>query len=107
MGRFQRHLDRSADRVILQIIDNGRGIEESVLTRIGKEWVSTKSGAGMGGGKGKGLFRAFQNARRLGMGLTVENQTDAQGVIASLGIGPSIGEILQREHEQAPLKIYA
>lgn len=65
--------DVTGDRVAFRVEDDGGGIPEAVLNRIGEPFFSTKEGRGMG----LGVFLARSFAERVGGSLAVES---TQGV---------------------------
>jgi two-component system sensor histidine kinase RegB len=79
-------VEATADAVLFAIHDEGTGIAEADLDRLGEPFFTTKP---TGGGMGLGVFLARAVAERLGGGLTFESQL-GRGTIARLTVPLSL-----------------
>ena len=78
-------VDATAEALLFAIEDQGSGIAEADLDRVGEPFFTTKP---TGGGMGLGVFLARAVAERLGGGLTFESQI-GRGTVARLSISLS------------------
>lgn len=90
-----RVLRIGVERVRVEVIDNGVGIELKNMTRIFSHGFTTRKD-----GHGFGLHRAANLARELGGTLTVHSDGAGQGAIFTLELPIKIGR--QSETEDAP-----
>ncbi len=68
----------------LQVIDNGIGVQDDALRRVGERGFTTKGEMRATLGGGMGLSWVLEKAQRFGGRLVVENRTDTQGAIVSV-----------------------
>src|SRR5690606_19282556 len=79
------HWGWNEEQVRLTIIDDGPGFPPEIIDRIGEPYMSTRHGAGRGGGLGLGLFIAKTLLERSGATLTFRN-SGAPGEGAAIDI---------------------
>jgi two-component system sensor histidine kinase RegB len=78
-------VEATSDALVFAIEDQGTGIAEADLDRVGEPFFTTKP---TGGGMGLGVFLARAVAERLGGGLAFESQL-GRGTIARLSVSLS------------------
>ncbi|OFZ19590.1 MAG: hypothetical protein A2Z20_06455 [Bdellovibrionales bacterium RBG_16_40_8] len=76
-GQVQLQLNREGENIVILIIDNGKGIPEHILPKLGAEGASFGKG-GTESGSGLGLFHARQTIESFGGKLEIES-TEGKG----------------------------
>ena len=74
------------DHVTFTVIDDGPGFPPEILDRIGEPYMSTRQGAGRGGGLGLGMFIAKTLLERSGATIEFRNSSGpGQGAVVHVG----------------------
>ena len=82
-GRVDIEMKKSGEGVSITITDEGCGIDEKILPRVGTEWFSH----GKKDGNGLGLYTAKKDIESWGGSLTIRNRQDEKkGVVVEITI---------------------